>query len=272
MQVWEQNFGSSLTIRESSSHKTCNECIKHKCIIRKLTGNRAAMAAQQAIWSRHLDRQYADRVCYWNARASSRLGFDESGGPTICCIIDSMDRSKWAIPRAAALCTKELGAMARPNLDMTLIIAHGQLCGAFFADPRVQKGSNWTVDIILHTLHVLASQGLDLRNYSFILQSDNASKEAKSNAVLRLMALLVSRKRLRQAHLRCLVSGHSHEDVDQTFSLMASFLERKTELHNDRHFAEAMEEFWGNPSVRPSEPHRFVHRVSQVRDWRLSRH
>ena len=48
---------------------------KHKFIIRKLAGNRDAMAAQQKQWAIHLDRQYADRVQYWSTRSLSNGSF-----------------------------------------------------------------------------------------------------------------------------------------------------------------------------------------------------
>ena len=182
LEVWEENFSGLLRVRTAGKHKTCSECIKHKFIIKKLAGNRTAMAAQQKEWACHLDRQYSDRVQYWNCRASSRLGsFDAAGCQTLCVIVDSMDRSKWAIPRAAALGTKELGGLQRPVLDLTCMLAHGVACGVFMGDPRVTKGSSWTCEGLLHLLDVLTRQGLDLRQCELIVQADNCSKECKSN-------------------------------------------------------------------------------------------
>lgn len=33
--------------------------------MKKMAGNRKAMASQAALWTRHLDRQYSDRVMAW---------------------------------------------------------------------------------------------------------------------------------------------------------------------------------------------------------------
>ena len=268
--MWEANFGDRLRVRTTSQHKTRSECVKHKFIIRKLVGNRSAIVAQQKQWTAHLDRQYADRVQYWTCRSSSRLGnYDGNGCRTISIIIDSMDRTKWAVPRAAALATKELGNLQRPVLDVTLLLAHGHMCGVLMGDPRVSKGSSWTCECLLHVLDCLARQGVDLRDCELAVQADNCSKECKSNAFLKLLSYLVARGRVKRARLSCLVSGHSHEDVDQAFSLMGAYLQTQKELHNADAFENAASRFFQNPSVRPHEKLRVVKGVSQIRDWLL---
>ena len=169
------------------------------------------------MWQRHLDRQYNDRMVYWNARAASRHGYDREGLRTLCLIMDSMDRSKFALPRTAALQSKEMAGLERPRLDCTAVLSHGHLVSIYFAESPIVKGSRWTCEILAHTLHSLTEQGVDLRDYEVILQGDNCSKEVKSNAVLKYLALLVSTRRVRRASIQTLVSGHSHEDIDQFF-------------------------------------------------------
>ena len=220
------------------------------------------------MWKRHLDRQYEDRRVYWDARASSRLGTDYENQRTICCIIDSIDRSKFALPRTGALQSKEMAGLERPRLDCTAVICHGHMLAIFIAEPGLVKGASWTVECLAHCFHVLqAERGIDLREYSVRLQGDNCSKELKSNSVAKFLSVMVARRRLRRADLQTLVSGHSHEDVDQYFSLMAGFLETQCELHNPAAFEAAIKTFVAAPSVRPHEPLRIVKRVSQVRDW-----
>ena len=220
------------------------------------------------MWKHHLDRQYNDRRVYWDSRASSRLGYNLENQKTICLIMDSIDRSKFAVPRTGALQSKEMAGLERPRLDMTAVLCHGHAVALFFAEPGIVKGASWTVDVLAHCLHVLQVEcGLDLREYSLQLQGDNCSKEVKSNSVAKFLSLLVARKRLRRADMQTLVSGHSHEDVDQFFSLLSGFLQTQEELHDPAAFEDAIKRFVSNPSVRPHEPLRLVKRVSQVRDW-----
>ena len=267
--MWEDNFSQKLKIRAPTSHKVCSECTKHKYIIKKCICNRAAADAQSRMWSRHLQRQYNDRVYYWDLRAASRLGKNVSGQKTLTIIIDSMDRSKWALPRSEALMSKHLGTMHRPNLDVTAAICHGHLCAIYFAEPSIVKGSSWTCEVLCNLLHCLCMQGVDLRDYEVCLHGDNCSKEIKCNSIARLLSLLVSRRRVRRAQLQTLVSGHSHEDVDAFFALLGGYLQTQSELHNPEDFEDAVSRFLSNRSVRPNEPVCLVQRVSQVRDWSL---
>ena len=225
------------------------------------------MQAQAKLWNEHLSLQYRDRVGYWNMRAASRLGTDASGRKVITLICDSMDRSKWSVPRSAVLEAKELAGLQRPNLDLTRIIVHGQCVAAFFAEPSITKGASWTIELLAHVFHVLTQQGYDLRSYECSLHGDNCSKEIKSNSVAKFLALMVARSRLRKAHIQTLMTGHSHEDIDQMFSLMGSYLATQRELHDPSEFREAVVRFFANNSVRPAERLRLVERVSQVRDW-----
>lgn len=181
--------------------------------------------------------------------------------------MDSMDRSKWALPRTAVLNAKEMDGLVRPKLDVTAVICHGHMCGIFFAEPGVVKGMSWTVELLANCFHILQAQGVDLRRYECILHGDNCSKEVKSNGVARYLALLVSRGRLRRAQLQTLVSGHSHEDVDAFFGLLGKHLETQAELHDAADFQQAIAKFLSNRSVRPQEPLRVCQLVSQIRDW-----
>lgn len=266
-QVWESNLAGRLKIRPPTQHKTCSECTRHKYIIRKCGCNRLAAAAQTQQWSNHLKKQYMDRTVYWDLRAQSRLGHDEGGRPVLTIIMDSMDRSKWCVPRTSALQSKQLAPLRRPVLDLTACICHGKLLAIYFAEPSIVKGSSWTCEILMNVFHTLSTQGIDLREYSVVLHGDNCSKEVKSNSVARLLALLVARRRLRHGQLQTLMTGHSHEDVDAFFGLLGSWLQSQSELHDPQMFEDAVAKFLSNNSVRPEEPVRIVQRVSRVRDW-----
>lgn len=267
--MWEESFSNRLRIRPTSQHSKCATCMKHKAIMRKLSNHQEALAMQSRLWGRHMERQFADRQCYWHHRSMSRVGHDIHGLPTLCIIIDGMDRGKWAVPRSGILASKAFNGLNRPSLDCTALIAHGHCVCTAFGHPNVIKGANWTCDLITFLLDRLTAAGTDLRAHSLTLQADNCSKESKNNTTARLLATLVGKGLLRSARLQYCMSGHSHEDIDQYFSLLSTFLQTQCELHEPMEFQQALRRYLSNPSVRPLERLREVVQVDQVRDWSL---
>ena len=214
-----------------------------------------------------MDRQFADRRAYYDSRAMSRIGQTLGGEKCICLILDSMDHSKWSIPRSSSLKAKCFSGLNRPHLDCTGVIIHGHLVGVYFAEPSVVKGGSWTADIIAHVLSKLVASGIDLRAYHCHIQSDNCSKERKNNVIARMLSLLVSKRRVLSASMQNCITGHSHEDIDQFFSLLGSFLQTQAELHDPSQFLNAVRTYLANPAVRHREQLREVVRLDQCRDW-----
>ena len=238
--------------------------------MRKLSQNKEALAMQARLWG-NMEKQFQDRQTYWNLRSISRLGQDVNRNSSICLIIDGMDRAKWSVPRSAVLAAKSLNGLQRPNLDCTGIIVHGHMVCTAFGYPGVIKGANWTCELLTFVFDKLVQSGIDLRHYEINLQSDNATKESKNNSVARMLSFYVSRGLIRCARMHYCVSGHSHEDIDQYFSLLGSYLQTQSELHDPEQFAESLRRYLSNTSVRPLERMREVVQVDQVRDWLSSR-
>ena len=74
MEVWEEAYRNLLFIRPGTQHATCSLCIRYKLVLRRLKRNVPARACQMAIFRRHLQKQYEDRIKYWQARSESKLG------------------------------------------------------------------------------------------------------------------------------------------------------------------------------------------------------
>ena len=235
--------------------------------MRRLSQNQAALACQSRLWGAHMNKQFSDREVYWSNRSMSRLGQDLSGERVLTLIIDSMDHAKWALPRSGYLAAKQFNSLQRPHMDCTAVICHGHSVTVAFAEPHIVKGSDFTCELILYVLDQLTRAGLDLREYHINIQADNCSKECKNNGVVRLVSFLCSRRSIRSARLLFCVSGHSHEDVDQFFSLLGSFLQTQSELHDPPQFMNALKSYLGNRAVRPDEPMRDVVKIDRFRDW-----
>lgn len=268
-EVWSESFRSKLAIRERSRHKCCTVCLKHRLILKQLKADRLAFQRQTALYGAHVSAQYRDRVTYWTCRAESRLSLLSAVGcRTMCCIVDGMDKSKFRLPRSLAMGSKEFSSFNRPSLDLHGLLLHGHCAGLFLSDPQVPKDSSWTTDLLLHLLDEVAAS-IDLRPVRFIAQADNASKEAKNSTLLRTLAYLVSCHRLMAAEVRCLRTGHSHEDIDGWFGQLTHVLERSNELYTPGDFRDCLDNYLQMDSSRPYEKMKVCKVVNTVRDWQL---
>ncbi|CAK9111480.1 Uncharacterized protein SCF082_LOCUS51747 [Durusdinium trenchii] len=221
--VWEEGFAGRLQIRTAGQHTKCSICVLHKMLVRRLSDNAVARESQLRFWNEHMELQFADRQVYWSNRAMSRLGQDQNGARTITIICDSMDHSKWCVPRSSVVASsKAFQQLHRPYLTCTGVLVHGHLVCIAFSEAHVAGGSNYTCEVLAYIFSRLASSGIDLRSYRVNCQFDNASKEGKNNAVCRLLSLAVARCRLGCARMCFTMSGHSHEDIDQFFLFLAA--------------------------------------------------
>ena len=172
------------------------------------------------------------------------------GLQTVCVIIDAMDKSKFRFPRSLLMQAKDLQNLQRPTLEMTAALVHGHMLCLCVAKPHVHKDSSAMCEILTHVLHQLAVSGLDLRHCALVVQADNTSRESKNNTMTRHLAALVGARRLGRAELRFLESGHSHEDIDAFFAIVASALESENELHLPASFVTKLASWLRQPQAR----------------------
>jgi len=271
VEVWEECYRDRLLIRPRSQHSKCSQCIRHKLVLAKLRKNIPARRAQLLLYTAHLDKQYLDRTIYWRNRAKSREKTLEDGSRTVCLTIDSVDHSKFAFPRSAAMSSKDYSTFIRPTLGVTCIIVHGYGFFLYISEPAIPHDSSWSTDILSHSLNFVCEREpeLELRACHVKLHGDNSSKELKHNTACRWLGALCLGRRIRTGELNCLQSGHSHEDIDQVFSGLARFVEGQAELHTPDDFVEALKTFVATPGFRPFEPHKGVFKVDQIRFWFL---
>ena len=223
-----------------------------------------------ALFSHHLNRQYADRTAYWKARTRSRLGTDSSGQRDLVIILDSVDHGKFHYPRHEGLGAKDFANWIRPTLTCTGIIAHGVAAFLILCEDFVVKDSSWACELLAYALHVVVNEGnVDLRECNIWIQSDNASKECKNNAVLRLLSGMVVTRRCRAARLCCLQSGHSHEDIDQWFSGLSCHITAADNLSTPNDFVESLQAWMHGAGNRKDEPIKKCVLVDQTRAWQL---
>lgn len=119
-------------------------------------------------------------------------------------------------------------------------------------------------------MHILKEEfNLDLRQAHYACHADNASKELKNNCCLQILSGLVSLHRLKAASANFLQSGHSHDDLDQSFSSLAQHIASRNEIHTTDDYVLCIQEWLDKPSTRPTERFKKVFRVDENRSWKL---
>lgn len=250
-----------MKFRGASSHAQCSECVKHKSLIADLAHHLCARRVQQDHYYRHLQGQFKDRVIYWRMRGLAR-----ARGLDIVFIQDGMDQSKFMVPRSSLLRAKVFESFNRPRLHVVGVIAHGRHVAFYVSEADLAKDSNTSCEILAHFLNELAKAGVDLASCNVTLQADNTSREIKNGILMRFVSSLVSDRVIGSGRLSFLRTGHSHEDVDQLFGRVASWVKlhvRSALTSTD--FVSALKEFCEHLD-RPYEPKRMVVKLDQTRD------
>lgn len=183
--TWHVEF-SHLRFRASTSHAQCATCMRHRLLIRSLSGHLLARQKQSEMYAAHLAQQYRDRQVYWAMRGSSRL----RSAINVLLIVDGMDQCKFMYPRSPVMQSKDLCTFQRPKLQVTGCILHGYCLLFTVSNFDQAKGSSASVDIVMHMLTRLHHSGVRLEDVHFHLQADNTTREIKNNTLLRLLAAL----------------------------------------------------------------------------------
>ena len=207
LKIWKRQF-PHLLFRSTHQHSVCPVCVKHKLLLKVLSGDMSAFVKQQFLYSRHLQMQYVDRTVYWKARADSRK--ERSNKLVLIC--DAMDQQKFAWPRGSFLKSHDFDRFNRPRLHLLAVIAHGH--GLYFGLSHMDtsKGASNTLDFLSYVLTDLYRQGVKVADMWLHLQLDNAASSNKNNAML-LWGAALTHGRLIARFTACFLRvGHTHED------------------------------------------------------------
>ena len=107
-------------------------------------------------------------------------------------------------------------------------LVHGQACYGFTFLLNIKHGSNVTIE----TLHRVLQDRFEkndkqpFKQRTLYLQLDNTTKQCKSKYVFCFLALLVAWYLFTVVMLSFLMVGHTHEDIDQLFSRIATYLRK----------------------------------------------
>ena len=223
---WIGSWDKVLKFRMKSQHSRCDICHKYEQLIHGERGD----VGKKIDWARqlraHLRDQYADRALYWGMRWASKMHM-----PVLVIIIDSMDKSKFAVPRFNYhKIPKWLETLHRPKLVVTAGYAHGWCTKVWIAEDRLNHGADAFLDVLMRILEGVSEishkTGKPMPRHLWI-QSDNTTSQAKNEEKFQMMSWLIGKRKFDSISLNFLPVGHTHEDIDQFFALMCGVLSRQ---------------------------------------------
>ena len=226
--TWYGSWSKVLRLKFPSDHSCCQTCFELREATYRTWAPLAEKLQYARRWRDHLRDQYTDRVLYWNLRFLSRR-FDST---VLVIIIDSMDRKKAPWPKWDFNRKPIEIAHLKPRPRMTVIggIAHGWCTGIFIAQETMSHGSNAYVEVMCQLLEKVAemcrSQGRRFPVH-LVLQADNTVAQAKNQYASAFCSQLVGMGKFSTVTLNLLMVGHTHEDIDQFFSLICQYVIRR---------------------------------------------
>lgn len=226
---WKHNIG----FRTFGQHARCDECAMLANTRREHPDPQERARATKA-YPAHLNRMIDDR------RLDARLThLSELSTSATCSFsgvlhvrIDGMDQSKFNCPRNLDN-AKMWSKYWRPTLHTIGVIVEGLLDVYLVADQDVFKGSDTEITVLAYCLELavkeLPERGLMMPAH-LSLNYDNTGKEGKNQVVLKFLAWLVATGRFRSTQDGQGQKGHTHNSLDQRFSVIATCLMRATTL------------------------------------------
>jgi len=148
---------------------------------------------------------------------------------SLCMIIDGMDQSKTCIPHARrAFKDKFFAGTTMMRTNLTAIMVHRKprkiYVNTWF--PYFRHDSNAVVSAIAKVLRDMQAAGETLPP-RLRVQADNCWRENKNRFVFVFLALLVKYNIFTEVEIGFMLVGHTHCDVDATFSIFSRKLNQE---------------------------------------------
>ena len=144
---------------------------------------------------------------------------------SLCLIVDGMDQNTTMVPKIRQSVKDIEGRYVKTHLCGVLV--HGvALYNHLWFDAHHAHDSNQVVTSLAKVLGDVRSRKGSLHPVLRI-QADNCGRENKNKYMFAYCASLVALGYFREVRLSFLIVGHTHEDIDQRFSIISSVLKRQ---------------------------------------------
>jgi hypothetical protein len=222
-EVWRESRELD-KVRTQRNVGTLPKCSTCKLFENKLNAlkhaNQEELANIEAEFRGHVFLQQFERRAY---AYKQMLAISESK-EFLSCIIDSSTQFSYHVPYIREQ-YKDLDSSTTLKQSLTAVHFHGRDTYVYPYSKFVNGGSNWTIQCLLEALSSEASkEGHVNFPRTWFIQMDNCSGENKNKFVFAFLSTLVAKGYFDTIVVSFLPTGHTHEDVDQLFSILAARL------------------------------------------------
>ncbi len=211
--TWKR-FCRSIKVRKLGRFAKCTTCEQlrksiHDAASRRDYKNLAIYRRQKA---EHNELIAKERREYKKKRDKARLQPDQ----LLSIIVDGADQSAFGLPHFMIKTKDDRGHSLKVRLIGLLEHSHQNRLRLFTLTEEFPTGANHVVEAIHRFLTERINQGVLPR--TFYIQVDNCTKENKNRFLFSYIKSLLRWKLFDEIVVAFLPVGHTHEDIDQTFS------------------------------------------------------
>ena len=214
---------------------------------------------------RELREQHIEYVSKCREQFSNRAKYARDNPDKVLFInIDAMDQYKTSIPVASskgkddeqgkALATKLMGA-----------IAYGHGFYGYWSLPERAASSNLTLTALCRIIRDVSDRG-PLPN-KLQIQMDNTAKDNKNHYLLGFCGMLIAERLFETVEVLFLPVGHTHQDVDQVFSLVSKKL-HESGAYTVPHLMKKAMDSWKGPHKNVGSARKYHDHLKFVLDFR----
>ena len=219
--MWRMQY-THVQIPPHSQFSKCQICWKYQTCLEASNTNPTQKQLVREQLNLHQALQVEERRDYWKTKNSAILYPNES----LCLIVDGMDQNKTMVPKLQQVVKGIEGRYVKTHLCGVLVHGEG-LYSDVWIDSHHKHDSNQVVTSIMHVIDdVRARRGGKLPPVLRI-QADNCGRENKNQYMFVFCAVLVGLRYFVEVYLSFLLVGHTHEDIDQRFSVISGTLKRQ---------------------------------------------
>ena len=204
--------------RDTGTFVTCTVCDAYHIALRAAKSP-AQRIQLKALRRRHLTKQRIQREKYYKHKLKAMM----SPHKYLSIIMDGMDQKKTDCP-VVGRNVKDESPLGQRIIGVKV---HGIANYCYVVDDSVPGGTNLMIEILNRVLQDLDSRGMLPSDPEpvFYLQVDNCG-ENKNRTMFAYLTDLVKRNIFHKVKACFLMVGHTHEDIDQFFSVISKHLKQ----------------------------------------------